>query len=327
MDAAHHLVLLAGALGLLSIFAGLFSARFGTPLLLVFLAIGMLFGKEGPVGLVFNDFQTAYLIGSVALAVILFEGGLKTKRSMLKIALGPALALATAGVAITAGVVCAVFALLPPPPSPYSLWLVALLIGAILAPTDAAAVAVLLRRARLALPKRVTAALEEESGLNDPMSVFLTVLLTQQVLAPRQHHAGARRHSLRRRDGRRRTAAAVVAFCCPQRFRGSMARLYAPLPTLRRRPRGRLRKARGRCRSLLLHLRGVSPHTHCGLPAQSLALRPARLLDRPRPPLSRRFDPASHPAKSLVSYQGYRQFPAWNLPPLVMQALGAHGLL
>ena len=184
MDAAHHLVLLAGALGLLSIFAGLFSARFGTPLLLAFLAIGLLFGKEGPVGLVFNDFQTAYLIGSVALAVILFEGGLKTKRSMLKIALGPALALATAGVAITAGIVCAVFALLPPPPSPYSPWLVALLIGAILAPTDAAAVAVLLRRARLALPKRVTAALEVESGLNDPMSVFLTVLLTQQVLTP-----------------------------------------------------------------------------------------------------------------------------------------------
>ena len=184
MDAAHHLVLLAGALGLLSIFAGLFLARFGTPLLLAFLAIGLLFGKQGPVGLVFNDFQTAYLIGSVALAVILFEGGLKTKRSMLKIALGPALALATAGVAITAGVVCAVFALLPPPPSPYSPWLVALLIGAILAPTDAAAVAVLLRRARLALPKRVTAALEVESGLNDPMSVFLTVLLTQQVLTP-----------------------------------------------------------------------------------------------------------------------------------------------
>ena len=154
MDAAHHLVLLAGALGLLSIFAGLFSARFGTPLPLVFLAIGILFGKEGPVGLVFNDFRTAYLIGSVVLAVILFEGGLKTKRSMLKIALWPAVALATAGVAITAGIVCAMFALLSPPPSPYSAWVVALLIGAILAPTDAAAVAVLLRRARLALPKR-----------------------------------------------------------------------------------------------------------------------------------------------------------------------------
>ena len=184
MDTAHHLVLLAGALGLLSIFAGLFAARFGTPILVVFLAIGILFGKDGPVGLVFNDFQAAYLIGSVALAVILFEGGLKTKRSMLKIALWPAMALATAGVAITAGVVCAAYAVLPPPPAPYSPWVVALLIGAILAPTDAAAVAALLRRARLPLPERVTAALEVESGLNDPMSVFLTVLLTQQVLHP-----------------------------------------------------------------------------------------------------------------------------------------------
>ena len=120
MDAAHNFVLLAGALGLLSILAGLFSGSLWHPLLLVFLAIGILFGKDGPVGLVFNDFQTAYLIGSVALAVILFEGGLKTKRSMLKIALWPAVALATAGVAITAGIVCAMFALLPPPPSPYS---------------------------------------------------------------------------------------------------------------------------------------------------------------------------------------------------------------
>ena len=184
MDTAHHLILVAGALGLLSIIAGLFSARFGTPLLLVFLAIGILVGMEGPVGLVFNDVQSAYLIGSVALAVILFESGLKTKRSMLKIALEPAAALATVGVAITAGIICATFVLLPPPPAPYSPWLVALLIGTILAPTDAAAVAMVLRRARLALPKRVTAALEVESGLNDPMSVFLTVLLTQQALAP-----------------------------------------------------------------------------------------------------------------------------------------------
>ena len=184
MDAAHHLIFLAGALGLLSIFVGLFSSRFGTPLLLVFLAIGILFGKEGPIGLVFTDFQAAYLIGSVALAVILFEGGLKTKRSMLKLALGPAMALATAGVAISACVVGAILALLPPPPSPYPTWIIALLVGAILAPTDAAAVATLLRRSHLALPERITAVLEVESGLNDPMSVFLTVLLTQQLLAP-----------------------------------------------------------------------------------------------------------------------------------------------
>ncbi|HEX4261472.1 MAG TPA: potassium/proton antiporter [Acetobacteraceae bacterium] len=184
MNQAHEMIALAGALGLLSILVGLFSGRFGTPLLLVFLAIGVLFGQARVFGLVFDDFQSAYLIGSVALAVILFQGGLKTRRSMLKIALWPAAALATGGVAITAGVVGAVLLLLPPPPGPYQLWVVALLVGAILAPTDAAAVDVLLRRARLALPARVAATLEVESGLNDPMSVFLTVLLTEQALAP-----------------------------------------------------------------------------------------------------------------------------------------------
>jgi hypothetical protein len=69
MDDAHHLVLLAGVPELPSVFTGLFSARFGTPILLVFLAIGMLFGKEGPVSLVCNCTQTAYLIGRAALAV------------------------------------------------------------------------------------------------------------------------------------------------------------------------------------------------------------------------------------------------------------------
>ena len=88
MDAAHQLVLLAGVSDLPSIFAGLFSARFGTPILLMFLAIGMLFGKERPVSLVLNCTQIAYLIGSEALAVNPVRGGLKTKRSMLKIACG-----------------------------------------------------------------------------------------------------------------------------------------------------------------------------------------------------------------------------------------------
>ena len=85
MDAAHHLVLLAGVPELPSVFAGLFSARFGTPILLVFLAIGMLFGKEGPVSLVFNCTQTAYLIGSAALAVNL---GAQDEAQHVKIACG-----------------------------------------------------------------------------------------------------------------------------------------------------------------------------------------------------------------------------------------------
>ena len=80
MDASHQLILLGASLVLLSIFAGLFSARFGAPLLLVFLGLGMLAGEDGPGGIAFDDFQAAYLIGSIALAVILFDGGLRAER-------------------------------------------------------------------------------------------------------------------------------------------------------------------------------------------------------------------------------------------------------
>ena len=179
MDSAHQFLFLSGALGLVAIFVGLLSARFGAPLLLVFLAIGMLAGEDGPGGIDFDDFRSAYLIGSAALAVILFEGGLKTSRSMVRLALWPALALATLGVLVTAGLVGGAIVWMLGAP-----WPVALLIGAAVAPTDAAAVAVLLRRIDVALPPRVTALLEVESGLNDPMSVFLTVLLTGLLLSP-----------------------------------------------------------------------------------------------------------------------------------------------
>lgn len=177
MDAAHELILLGGALGLLSIFAGLFSARLGAPLLLVFLLLGMLAGEDGPGGIAFNDFASAYLIGSVALAIILFEGGIKTTREMIARALAPAVALATAGVVITAGIVGASVVWLAG-----ATWREALLVGTAVAPTDAAAVAALLRRARVAVPARVEALLEIESGLNDPMSVFLTIVLVELLL-------------------------------------------------------------------------------------------------------------------------------------------------
>jgi cell volume regulation protein A len=172
MQASHELILLGAGLGLCSIFAGLLFARIGGPLLLVFLVLGMLAGEDGPGGLQFDDFPAAYLIGSVALGVILFEGGLKTGRQTLRLAFWPALAMATLGVTLTTAIVGAVAA-----------WVggialgQALLVGAAVAPTDAAAVAALLSRGRLAIPPRVTALLEVESGLNDPMSVFLTLLL------------------------------------------------------------------------------------------------------------------------------------------------------
>lgn len=189
MEPAHHLLLLGGVLGLLGIAAGLVSARLGTPMLLAFLALGMLAGKGGPGGIVFDDVRAAYLIGSAALAMILFEGGLKTRGATLRLVLWPALALATAGVAIIAVLVAALFLLLvfllsASPPWPHPVWALALLIGATIAPTDAAAVSLMLRRARVAVPERVTAVLEVESGLNDPVSIFLTMLVTHWLLSP-----------------------------------------------------------------------------------------------------------------------------------------------
>ncbi len=176
---AHELILLGGALGLLSILAGLISRRVGAPMLLVFLALGMLAGEDGVLGIPYDDFESAYLIGSVALAVILFEGGLKTPVSMLRLAFWPATVLATIGVAVTAVILGIFVSLVDNVPL-----LGALLAGAAAAPTDAAAVAVLLRRAGAALPERLLALLEVESGLNDPMSVFLTLLLLRLIAEP-----------------------------------------------------------------------------------------------------------------------------------------------
>ena len=185
MDASHEIMLVAGLLCLLAIIAGLLSARIGTPLLLVFIGIGMLAGEDGPGGIPFNDFGAAYLIGSLALAAILFEGGLNTERSMIRQALWPSAALATVGVAISAGVVGAAARLL------FGVsWSEALLLGAVTAPTDAAAVSVLLRMSRVSVPSRVVAALEVESGLNDPMSVFLTVGLVEVLTTPGGLDAG-----------------------------------------------------------------------------------------------------------------------------------------
>ena len=176
---SHKLILSGGALGLLSLVAGLISRRIGAPVLLVFLAIGMLAGDDHVLGVQFDDFGAAYLIGSVALAVILIEGGLKTPVSMLRLAFWRAAALATIGVGVTAGILGAVISLVDGVPVA-----AALLAGAAAAPTDAAAVAVLLRRAGAALPDRLFALLSVESGLNDPMSVFLTFLLLHLIAEP-----------------------------------------------------------------------------------------------------------------------------------------------
>jgi cell volume regulation protein A len=179
MELAHELILVGAGLGVLSILAGLASRRLGAPVLLVFLVLGMLAGEDGPGGIPYTDFYSAYLIGSVALAVILFEGGLKTHLSIMRLAIWPALALAVVGVGITAAAVAGTVMLVAGVP-----FVMAMLFGAAVSPTDAAAVGTMLRRAHLALPDRVTALLEVESGLNDPMSIFLTIFVIRAITEP-----------------------------------------------------------------------------------------------------------------------------------------------
>lgn len=181
MDTAHEILMGTGLLLMLAILAGMFSARLGTPLLLAFLGIGMLAGEDGPGHIQFNDYQTAYMLGSLAMAIILFEGGLATRRPMFRQALWPSLTLATLGVAISTAVMGTAIVWL------FGVsWPSALLLGAAVSPTDAAAVGVQLRLSKAQVPSRVISVLEIESGLNDPMSVFLTVALVEILIHPGQ---------------------------------------------------------------------------------------------------------------------------------------------
>ncbi|MFN4262900.1 MAG: potassium/proton antiporter [Thioalkalivibrionaceae bacterium] len=179
MDSAHSLILIAALVLLGSIYASVVSARLGVPLLLVFLGIGMALGPEGPGGVVIADYSVAYLLGAAALAVILFDGGLQTRADNFRMGLKPSLGLATAGVFVTSGVVGA-FAVWWLELS----WVEGLLLGAIIGSTDAAAVFSILRARGLALKPRVGATLEIESGSNDPMAIFLTVVLVELLLHP-----------------------------------------------------------------------------------------------------------------------------------------------
>ena len=174
----NTIILLGALLVLAGIFSSLIASRFGAPLLLVFLVIGMLAGESGPGGIAFDDYRLTYLAGSLALAVILFDGGLRTKVASFRVALRPALLLATAGVLITAAITgaTAVPALGLSP-------LEGMLLGAIVASTDAAAVFFLIRTGGLQLKQRVGLTLEIESGTNDPVAVFLTLVLAQILLA------------------------------------------------------------------------------------------------------------------------------------------------
>lgn len=176
MQLNHQIIFFLGLLFVVSILASVISRRLGAPLLLVFLLLGMLLGQEG-MGLVFDDLHTAHLVGSLALALILFDGGLSTNQENFRVGLRPALSLASFGVIITALVTGVIATWVFDLPLIYGL-----LLGAIVGSTDAAAVFSLLHTAKLELKQRVAASLEIESGSNDPMAIFLTVLLIEWLL-------------------------------------------------------------------------------------------------------------------------------------------------
>jgi cell volume regulation protein A len=176
MDQALYFVtLIAAALVVAAAFSSLIAFRFGAPLLLIFLAIGLASGSDG-LGIEFDNAGVAYFIGSLALAVILFDSGFGTPLKVFRQAAAPALSLATVGVMLTTLIFGAAAHLLMT-----LTWLESFLLGAAVASTDAAAVFFLLRAGEIHLRDRVRSTLEIESGTNDPIAIFLTLTLVEVI--------------------------------------------------------------------------------------------------------------------------------------------------
>ena len=177
LDSISIGILFGSLLVLAGILSSLVALRFGAPLLLAFLAVGMLAGEAGPLGIKFDDVELTYTVGSVALGLILFDGGLRTRFQTFRNVIGPAGMLSTVGVVVTAA--------LTAPAAVLTLglsWTEALLMGAVVASTDAAAVFFLLHARGLRLRPRVNATLEVESGVNDPFAIFMTLVLLEILL-------------------------------------------------------------------------------------------------------------------------------------------------
>ncbi|MDP2122284.1 MAG: potassium/proton antiporter [Hoeflea sp.] len=177
MDTFYVVTLVSMSLILIAAFSSLLAERFGAPLLLLFLIIGLFAGVDG-LGIDFSNNSAAFMLGSIALAIILFDSGYGTSLHSFRQAAVPALTLATLGVALTAVLfgVAARFLL------GFS-WLEGLLLGSIVASTDAAAVFFLLRTGGISIRDKVRSTLEVESGTNDPMAIFLTAALVGIIAA------------------------------------------------------------------------------------------------------------------------------------------------
>lgn len=176
LDDLNTVILVSALLLFGSILLSTVSTRAGAPILLVFLVLGMLAGEDGPGGIEFQDYRISYVIGTVALAVILLDGGLRTRTDWFRVGLKPALSLATVGVVLISTLT-----------GLFTSWLLGLdlaqglLVGAIVGSTDASAVFTLLQGQGLNLAERVGSTLEIESGTNDPMAVFLTVIFVSTL--------------------------------------------------------------------------------------------------------------------------------------------------
>jgi len=168
--AVDHIILLSTLLASFGVLVSKLSPRFGVPVLGLFLGVGMLAGEDGIGRISFDNADAAHSIGTFALILILFDGGLQTSKKSIRRAWKPAALLATIGVVGTAAItgVAAMYILDLP------LYL-GLLLGAIVGSTDAAAVFSVLRNAGISIPSRLKATLELESASNDPMAIFLTI--------------------------------------------------------------------------------------------------------------------------------------------------------
>lgn len=174
MEFSDTLFFISAVVVLSSVLAGQLSSRIGSPILLTYLCVGIFFGEDGPGGIQFDDIETAFTACSLALAIILFDGGIRTPMRIFRASFSNALLLSTLGVFVTASIT-----------GGFAAWLLdvdliyGMLLGAIVASTDAAAVFLLLQQRGIKLRHRVKYILEVESGINDPMAIFLTITFVE----------------------------------------------------------------------------------------------------------------------------------------------------